>query len=52
MDAVEVAYDVTIEPHPLLMVREMNTTYTVEVWLKRNQHSGVFDQERSRVITE
>ena len=49
---MEVAYDVTIEPHPLLMVRETNTTYTVEVALKRNQHFDVLDQGRFMDITD
>ena len=35
---MEVGYDAKIEPHLLLMVREMNKTYTVEVALKMNQH--------------
>ena len=49
---MEVAYDARIEPHALLMVREWNSRYTVEVALKRSQHFDVFDQERSRVITD
>ena len=49
---MEVAYDVTIEPHALLMVRETNKTYTVEVLLKRSQHLDVFDQGRFREITD
>ena len=50
MDAVDVAYDAKTEPHPLLMVREMKRTYTVEIALKKNQHSDVSDQGRSREI--
>ena len=52
MGAVELAYDVTIEPHPFLMVRETNTTYTVEVALERNQQFHVFDQGRFVEITD
>ena len=44
MAPIEVSVASMVEPHALLMVRETNKIYAMEVTLKMNQRFDVFDQ--------